>query len=201
MKSDSIVFMPQSWSSDGSLIACIGINVRNVENRADIYLFKPGVDTLPQPFISGTYADAQPALSPDGAYLAYTSNEKGVNETNDVYVISLGNDRRRWKITEGGGGTPMWSNDGTELYFTHKGDSLVAISSVAIKTKPSFKVGSTTRLFEGDYYGFSDELSLWRYGVSSDKQRFIANRGLYAADRGNPEFDVLINWSAEVIDE
>jgi Tol biopolymer transport system component len=201
MNSDSIVFIPQSWSSDGSLIACVGINMRNEENPADIYLFKPGVDTLPQPFISGTYADAQPAFSPDGAYLAYTSNETGVDESHDVYVISLGTERRRWKITNGGGGTPMWSNDGTELYFTHKGDSLVAISSVAVKTKPSFKVGSTTKLFEGSYYAPSEEFSLWRYGISSDKQRFIANRGLYGPDRGNPEFDVIINWSAEVLDE
>lgn len=62
-----------------------------------------------------TSSDARyPALSPDGSWLAYTSNESGIYE---VYVRAFPNPGGKWQISNGGGAYPVWSQDGRELLF------------------------------------------------------------------------------------
>lgn len=83
-----------------------------------------------------TSSDARyPALSPDGSWLAYTSNESG---TYEVYVRAFPNPAGKWQISNGGGAYPVWSQAGRELLFrsldsrfmvvnyTRQGDSFVA---------------------------------------------------------------------------
>ena len=83
-----------------------------------------------------TSSDARyPALSPDGNWLAYTSNESGAYE---VYVQAFPNRGGKMQISNGGGAYPVWSQDGRELLFrsldsrfmvvnyTRQGDSFVA---------------------------------------------------------------------------
>jgi serine/threonine-protein kinase len=89
----------------------------------------------PVPFPQ-TSSDARyPALSPDGSWLAYTSDESG---TYEVYVRAFPNPGGKWQISNGGGAYPVWSQDGRELLFrsldsrfmvvnyTRQGDSFVA---------------------------------------------------------------------------
>jgi serine/threonine-protein kinase len=76
----------------------------------------------------------QPAFSPDGRWLAYSSNE---TETREVYVRPFPGPGGKSHISTGGGQFPIWSRNGRELFFlgpdghimvasyTAKGDSFV----------------------------------------------------------------------------
>jgi Tol biopolymer transport system component/predicted Ser/Thr protein kinase len=61
-------------------------------------------------------------LSPDGALLAYVSDESG---RDIVYVMSIDERDARWQIAEGG--DPVWAPDGAELYYV-SGTRLIAAS-------------------------------------------------------------------------
>jgi hypothetical protein len=68
----------------------------------------------PQLFLGTPFTEAQPAFSPDGLWLAYTSNESG---TFEVYVRPFPGPGGKWQISKGGGFAPLWSRDGRDLLF------------------------------------------------------------------------------------
>jgi Tol biopolymer transport system component len=112
-------------------------------------------------------------LSPDGKFLAYTSNE---TETFELYVRPFdgatgavsGNASRVSK--EGAGGLMVWRSDGRELYFMDTEPDL-KVMSVDVATSPGVQVGAPKVLFEvpGDAQG---DLGTTRY-ISRDGQRFV----------------------------
>jgi serine/threonine-protein kinase len=68
-----------------------------------------------RPLIATPASDQGAAVSPDGRWIAYTSEESGVDE---VYVRPFpGSDRARWQISTAGGVVPRWSRDGRQLYY------------------------------------------------------------------------------------
>jgi Tol biopolymer transport system component len=68
----------------------------------------------PDVFQPSSYAAIHPVFSPDGHWLAYSSNESGNFE---VYVRPFPGPGGRWQISTGGGGYPLWSRGGRELVF------------------------------------------------------------------------------------
>ena len=60
-------------------------------------------------------SEMSPAISPDGRFLAYTSNEGGT--TNEVYVQALPGPGRRVRLSINGGTEPLWAGRGNTLYF------------------------------------------------------------------------------------
>ena len=65
-----------------------------------------------------------PVLSPDGRFLAYTSNESGRFE---VYVQSFPGPGGKWQISTAGGGEPHWRADGKELYYRAPDQKVMAV--------------------------------------------------------------------------
>ncbi|PYV49347.1 MAG: hypothetical protein DMG94_01150, partial [Acidobacteria bacterium] len=53
-------------------------------------------------------------VSPNGKWLAYTSNESGRQE---IYITSFPQANGRWQISQSGGTAPVWRGDSRELYF------------------------------------------------------------------------------------
>jgi len=86
-------------------------------------------------FLGTPFFEFSPAFSPDGRWLAYSSNESG---TGEVYVRPFPGPGGRRQVSTGGGSWPLWSRDGRELLFktldrrvmavtyTAKGDSFAA---------------------------------------------------------------------------
>jgi serine/threonine-protein kinase len=73
---------------------------------------KPG---KPEPFAQTVANEVQPALSPDGRWMAYASDESGIYE---VYVRPFPDAAGgKWQISSGGGKIPLWSRDGKSLFF------------------------------------------------------------------------------------
>ena len=66
------------------------------------------------PVLSSAFNEREPRLSPDGKWLAYTSNESGVDE---VYVVPYPGLAGKWQLSTGGGEAPEWRADGKELFY------------------------------------------------------------------------------------
>ena len=77
--------------------------------------------------------------------LAYESDESGRPE---VYVQQYPGPGGKWQISNEGGGRPVWSRDGRQLFYRHE-DKLMA---VPIKTQPNFSAGGPRLLFQGTYF-------------------------------------------------
>jgi len=69
----------------------------------------------PEPFLTTTYDERQLTFSRDGRWVAYSSDESGGQ--NEIYVRAFPDDGRRWKISDGGGTLPQFSQDSATLFF------------------------------------------------------------------------------------
>ncbi|CAN5886684.1 hypothetical protein BH24ACI5_BH24ACI5_28430 [soil metagenome] len=83
-----------------------------------------------RPVLSAPFAERFARLSPDGRWIAYTSNESGRDE---VYVRPFPALGRRTQISREGGSHPVWATTGTELYFRDGPDIL----AVPVRTTAS----------------------------------------------------------------
>ena len=117
--------------------------------------------------IPGTFGESAPALSPDGKWLAYQSDETGRME---VYVRPYPGPGGRVSVSLNGGTEPVWAHSGRELFF-RSGDSLM---SAAVALSPSFAVTGRRPLFTGSFVSGD---TYREYDVAPDDQHFVMLSG------------------------
>ncbi len=185
---------PASWSDDGkSLVLCSADSA--AVTSSDIGVLSTDGDHKYKPLLSGKYDEKQPVISPDGRWLAYTSNESGKDE---VYVRAFPDvDKGRWPISTNGGSNPLWSPDGRELFY-RIGDAVMA---VPLQTDPVFNPGVPKTLFQGAYVApGSDRSSVW--DISPDGKRFLMMKETgasgEAAAEGPRRINIVVNWFEEL---
>jgi eukaryotic-like serine/threonine-protein kinase len=113
--------------------------------RSDIWLLTLEPQRRVRPFIQTRFEEGDPAISPDGRWLAYTSDESGRDE---VYLQSFPDLGRKWQVSTDGGGMPVWEPHGRELFYTS--DARRKLMSVAIQSG-AVPVGAPRLLFEGQH--------------------------------------------------
>jgi Tol biopolymer transport system component len=178
---------PYCWSPDGRYIIYLK---RGVKTRLDIYAVALG-DGKEIPLLDSPFDERSPALSPDGKWLAYYADDTGSLE---VYVQSfsaapkLGSDRKRISTT--GGRMPVWSRDGSELFFI-AGDGQL-MSSPIKAGGGTFEFGAPKALFKTRM--LADIGSSHEFDVSPDGQRFLI--GTLIGDSKAPPPTVILNWTA-----
>ena len=104
---------PSSWSSTGV--------IAYVEDQRDIWMLPPGGE--PVPFLTTDAIETHPSFSPDGQWVAYTSNATGRQE---VYVRPYPGPGAALQISGNGGQQPAWSPDGRRLYYSSPGATQTA---------------------------------------------------------------------------
>jgi Tol biopolymer transport system component len=126
-------------------------------------LFTVAVDgsSPPQRLLQTPANENEMSLSPDGRFLAYTSDESGRTE---VYVSRFPEMSGRVPASAGGGQRPLWRADGRELFFVGPGNRLMA-AGVTI-TGPTPSVARASSLFEVPLFG-------GLYAPSADGRRFL----------------------------
>ncbi len=110
------------------------LTVQGSEDEADIVGFRPGRDSVAIPLVVDDGYTLDPALSPDGRWMAYRANE--VNRR--IFVRPFPNvEDGLWEVTDGNGTDPMWSPDGKTIYYYGDGGTLTAAT---VQTEPTFSV-------------------------------------------------------------
>jgi eukaryotic-like serine/threonine-protein kinase len=162
----------------------------------DIVLAHRG-DTTTTPLMADAgFAEVYPALSPDGRWLAYASNETGHFE---VYVRPFPDvNSRRVQVSQAGGTEPRWAQSGRELFFRNAARALVAATVVPAAT---FTLGAQTVLFGGSQFYYDPGESARSYDVAPDGQRFVFMRTVVPTGPAAVPLDKLVevtNWATEV---
>jgi serine/threonine-protein kinase len=102
--------------------------------------------------LASRYSEGWPALSPDGRWLAYQSDESGRNE---VYVRSWPALGGKVQVSQSGGTEPAWSRDGRELFFRSGGGAEPMLVAATFEGTAELRVRSRTELFSVASYEFS----------------------------------------------
>jgi Tol biopolymer transport system component len=171
------------WSRDGRRLA---IQVLPASRRWDLKTLALDGGSKPVDFLATDTSEHSARFSPDGRFVAYASNESGSNE---VYVQTFPPGGGKWQISNGGGSTPFWREDGKELFFVSPDDT---VQSAPVSTGATFEPGIPKALFKR---------ALERSGIlrnrwcpTADGQRFVVNAAREIAQ--SSPFSVVVNWPA-----
>jgi len=177
------VQFPTSWSPDGRFIA---FYERAPEVSSDVLVVDLEDELAVSSVVSSGATEHTPVFSPDGASLAYVSDETGREE---IYLRPYPGPGGALVVSTDGGREPWWSADGTELYFRSGREMLV----VAIRSELALEIGTPRVMFRAD---FTTELGGGvGYTVAADSGEFLMTR------RGTPvpsEIYVVMDWFAEL---
>ncbi len=110
LESDSVL-APMSWSPDGKTLVYWTVNSKT---GGDIMAIPVMGDHKPVVIVQGPADERNPQVSPDGKWLAYSSNETGRSE---VYIRQFPEGPAKIQVSVNGGVYPRWRHDGKELYF------------------------------------------------------------------------------------
>jgi serine/threonine-protein kinase len=177
-----------SWSSDGKLLAFQQVRP---ETKLDIGVLsvEDGEEKI---FLATPFDEFQPTFSPDGRWLAYTSNESGREE---VYVRAFPGPGGKWQISTEGGAHPMWAPSGGELFYRYRNQMMAVPISASGQ---ALSLGRAVSLFEGNYRKapFSVQ-ELAYYDVAGDGQRFVMMKP-FQRDGDPTRLHVVLNWFEEL---
>ena len=153
---------PSDFLRDGSALL---VTEDAGSGRHDI-LVQPADGSPARPYAATGADETAARVSPDGRWVAYTSDESGRAE---VYLDSYAHPgRQRVKISLGGGMHPVWRGDGRELFYWRDG-ALVAVRLGASVDGALPVSGAQAVLFRASYNAGLNTM----YDVSPDGQRFV----------------------------
>jgi hypothetical protein len=157
--------VPKSWSPDGNLIVYAQINPGT---GADLMAMPVNGDRKPLPVVQTDATEDQGQFSPDGHWLAYTSNESGQAE---IYVIPFPPvPGAKWLVSRGGGVQPRWRRDGSELFYISSDSKM---TSVEVTTRPAFQSGTPHPLFPSEIVDTGIRTGPMSWDIAPDGNRFL----------------------------
>ena len=184
---DASFAAPLDWSPDGRFLLYAARAVRGP--GYNLWLTPPTGDGKPTPYLQSQFDLPYAVFSPDGRFVAYTSNETGRYE---VFVQtfpdpSLG----RWPVSTAGGRQARWRGDGRELFYL---DSQRRIVAVPVSTSPTLTIGSPSPLFTTGIYP-TGRVGFKPFDVTADGQRFVL--ATQRTDVPGGALTVAVNWMAD----
>ena len=184
------VLRPWGWSTDGRLLF-------DYQVEGDIGVLTVEGDQTVEMLLEAEFRKRSPALSPDGRWLAYQSDETGRNH---IFVQPFPNiDDGKWQVSAAsaaGATDPVWSPDGRHLFFYELGSRIMVAE---FETDPTFSPGTPTEAFT--LSGLNLSGGGRRYDLAPDGERFVVRSPGGAQTTGEAAFDGLIvveNWHQEL---
>jgi serine/threonine-protein kinase len=159
---------------------------RQLDARPDVWLLDLRGKPAARPLVQTPAWDGSPALSPDGRWFAYESDESGRME---VYVRPIAGPPRKWLISPDGGDKPRWSRDGRRIVY-RSGRRIFAVSVVA---GASFTADRPQLLYEGPLAWGG---SIPNYDITADGRRLLLIKP--AAEQPRFPLVVVENWFTEM---
>jgi eukaryotic-like serine/threonine-protein kinase len=153
---------------------------------ADVYILS--VDGLHEPrvWLKTASYDGGARWSPDGSSMVYGSMESGQSE---VYVQPYPGPGIRRQVSVDGGGYPVWSRDGREIFYRHN-SRMYAVTFA--RSGDDVQLSQPRLLFDRQY-GFGQGTSIPNYDVAVDGRAFVMVK-----DAATTTLNVVLNWSAEI---
>jgi hypothetical protein len=170
------------WSNDGRFII---FQMRGVTTGPDLWILPLFGDGKPYPFAQSEFDEEQGHFSPDGHWIAYTSNESGRYE---VYVQTFPQSGGKWLVSSGGGAQPHWRADGKELFYIAPDRTLMAVD---VNAGTTFETSAPKRLFATLVNNYTAPN---RYVVTADGQRFLINSPV--GETNQTPITVVLNWTS-----
>ena len=159
---------------------------------ADLWVLPLEGDRKPYPFLQTPFAEDAPRVSPDGRWVAYSSDESGRNE---VYVRPFPGPGGKWQVSTDGGSEAEWSRKGNELFY-RSGAQKEKMMAVDVQTQPTFIAGKPRLLFQGAYVA-NGGVGAW-YSVSGDGQRFLMMKASDQPQSSLTQINIVLNWLEEL---
>lgn len=182
-----------SWSHDGRFLL---YESRTPQPNFALCVLPLKGDKKPIPFAITQFSESDARFSPDGHWVAYTSDESGQPE---IYVRSFAMNAAgtaveagsKWHVSNGPGVLPRWRGDGRELYYlTYPEGPAMAVETA---TAPVFRPGTPRSLGTVGPVPREWPNSEARWDSAADGKRFLA----LAPVVGKPEpFTVVLNWQS-----
>ncbi|MDA2924703.1 hypothetical protein MYX65_08625, partial [Acidobacteria bacterium AH-259-L09] len=173
-----------SWSPDGKVLAfqeSVGFG-----SPFDIWLLPLEGERKPVPFLATQFNESQAMFSPDGRWIAFTSDRSGQDE---IYLKAYPGPGGLVPISTDGGTQPVWARNGKELFYRNADKMMV----VSIQTEPTFKAETPKLLFEGEY-SYSVPSYTSNYDVTPDGQRFL----MIKESQEVSQLTIVLNWFEEL---
>ena len=183
---------PTDWSADGRYVA---FSSNSAQQKTSVWILPRFGERKPYIFLQGDHNAGEARFSPDGRWVAYTSDESGRAE---IYVTPFPQAASKWQVSAAGGTSPRWRRDGKELFYLAADSKLMAaevapggsilqvgavhpLFPVLLRTGPSrFELSST-----------SEQIG---YDSAPDGSWFVVN----APPAGiPPPITLITNWSAD----
>jgi len=178
---------PMDWSRDGRYIL---FNTLSPGTKGDIWALSLP-DRHAGPILATIYNEGFPALSPDGRWMAFQSDETGKSE---VFVERFhgidSTSSRHWLISRGGG-HPRWRMDGQELYYITPAGRMMVVP-VHPSSGETFDFDAPRALFQSRPLPRKWNL----YDVTPDGQRFLLNLPLELANSNT--LSIVTNWAEKL---
>jgi len=176
---------PLAFTPDGSTLIT---SPTGGNGSFDIGLLPMNEERVEQPFIATPFNEGFVALSPDGRWMAYCSDETGRME---VYVRAFPEGGAKILVSLDGGSEPRWSPDGRQLYYIGAKDNAPYLISARVSTGGAFTVQDRTPMF--DMSEFEPAAPHANWDVSPDGSRFaMVHQGALS------EMVFVLNWTEEV---
>jgi Tol biopolymer transport system component len=179
--------VPKSWSPDGRFLIYAQINPGT---GADLFALPIVDDPHPLVLAQTTGNEDQGQFSPDGHWVAYTSNESGLSE---IYVIPfpLTPNGGKWMVSRGGGVQPRWRRDCKELFYISPDWKMMAVD---VSTSPVFRAGTPQALFDTEMADTGIRTGPMSWDIAPDGNRFLI---ISANSTDTSSLNVILNWRAE----
>jgi serine/threonine-protein kinase len=179
-------------SHDNKFLVYADAGRESAKNGYDLWYVRLDSDKkTPTLLLEAPTAQGDPRVSPDGRYVAYSSNESSRTE---VYVKPFPSGEGKWQVSVNGGAAPRWSVSGDRLFFVEPGPDSKALQA-SIVTSPALNIGTPTVLFKTSTIG--RRLSNG-WDVFPDGKRFVLIAQVQNDQpQAAPAITVVQNWFAE----
>jgi serine/threonine-protein kinase len=175
---------PQDFSPDGLLMVSPGAP----EGRR-LFLTPVADNATPKAWLGTEYFEDEARFSRDGKFVAYASDSTGQVE---IWVRPYPGPGAPIRVSNGGGHDPVWSKDGTELFF-QSGPRMMSVKILA--TSPEFRAGAPIELFSGGFLQWAATLPR-TYDVAADGRFLMVQTSEQRTTRR--EIRVVLNWFEEL---
>ena len=177
---DRTTRVPYDWSRDGRFVLY-------GEGIGDIWALPLIGERKPFPVAQTAHSESDAQLSPDGKWVAYTSNEAG---RLDVYVQAFPRATRHWRVSTDVGVQARWRADGQELFYLSRDYRLMAVPIRTAGAGNALEIGTPVPLFPVRLNGNPIAVTNRHYVVSPNGQRFLID----GPTEVTLPLTVLLNW-------